>query len=303
MTALTIFATNSATSTLTTANKIVTSIGGGNTNVNTQVGKATGYSELPAQGTTTAWSAAGSLITPDGRGWLWDDSTLGNGSASFVPGTWTATVKMLLNANNITANIYVNVYRRTSSGVYYPIVLMSLTGANITTTRTAFTLTGTTTTASTPFQPGDMLYYDNQLDITGNGTNSNTTICQNIISNSSTLGCNDNQIVTPGYTTITNVQKDAATRLRLSSPTQMHDALLLFRLARPINSVLKDAQMRFLTNKSRLKDAVMLMRTRKSQQKDATIRFRTSTFTHLALFPPAVRRTGQFPNATRRQSV
>ena len=319
MTALTAYLTTAASTTLTTANTIVTTSGAGNTNKNTQVGKGTGYGELYSQGTTAAWPGSGSIISADGNGWLWDDTTLADGSASFSAGTWTATVRLNLNANSIVANIHVRVYRRSSSGVYNTIVLLVSNTQTITSTLTDFTLSNTTTAASATFQPGDKLYVDVQLQITTNVTNSNTTVCKINIANSSTLGSTDAQIASPGYTTVTSAQKDAQTRFRLSSPTQLHFASMRFRLVSAASSILKDASIRFLLIGQRQKNASMRFRllsstgimlfaqmrfkTKKSTQKDAAIRFRFSIYSHSALFPNATRRTGRLPNAIRRQTV
>ena len=319
MPSLTTYLTNTSDTLVTTANTMVTTSGAGNTNKNTQVGKATGYGELYSHGTTAAWPASGSIIAPDGNGWLWDDTTLADNNASFSPGTWTATVRLNLNANSITANIHVRVYRRSSTGVYNTIVLMVLNSQTITSTLTNYTLTNTTTSTSAQFQPGDLLYADVQLQITTNTTNSTTTVCKINIANSSTLGSTDAQIVSPGYTTITPVQLDASTRFKLSSQKIFKNAPLRLRLSSAANFVLKDAQMRLNLIGRAQKDAVFRLRTqasggiklnapfrlraKKATQLDAAMRFRLSIYAHSALFPSAVRRTGRFTPAIRRQTV
>src|SRR5713101_9812635 len=114
-------------STLATADTLIaTATGAGLTNKNTQLGKLTGYGELHSQGTISTWPASNSLPTPSNHGWIWDDSTLADGSASFSPGTWTTTIRLNLNANSVTADIHVRVYRRASNGIYNTIVLMVL---------------------------------------------------------------------------------------------------------------------------------------------------------------------------------
>ncbi len=319
MAAFTGFLTNTAAATVTTSNTIVTTSGAGNTNKNTLVGKATGYGEMYSQSTTAAWAASGSILAPDGNGWLWDDTTLADGNASFSPGTWTVTVRLNMNASSIVANIHVRVYRRSSSGTYNTIVLMVLNTQTITTTLTNFTLTNTTSSASATFQTGDQLYVDVQLQVTTNTTNSNTTTAKINIANSSTLGSTDAQIVSPGYVTITSAQKDASTRFKLSSPTKFKNASLRLRLSSAASSVLKDAQMRLKLIGRAQKDAVFRLRTqasgaislnapfrlrtKKSLQLDAAIRFRLSIYAHSALFPAATRRTGRFTPAIRRQTV
>lgn len=306
MTALTLFYTNGTSGVLSHANKLVTLTGAGLTNYNSTIGKAVspnGWGELYSQGTSNPWAASSGMLSPDGGGWLWVDTTLADGSASFNPGTWTISIPIKTNTGSITANIHTNIYIYSTNGVYTPILKMSLSGQSITSTFATFVISSTTTTASATFGTGDQLYADIQLNVTANTVNSTTLLGKINIANSTTLGNTSAQIVTPGYTAITQAQKDAVTRFRFSSPTQMHDALILFRLKNPVIGVLKDASMRFLTNKSRRKDAVLRLRTNNNQQKDSAIRFKLSPFAHIAEFPQAVRRTGQFPNATRRQSV
>lgn len=322
MTALTLYYTNGTSGVLSHANKLVTVTGGGLTNYNSTIGKAVspnGWGELYSQGTSNPWAAASGMLSPDGGGWLWVDTTLADGSASFNPGTWTISIPIKTNTGSITANIHTNIYIYSSSGVYTPILKMSLSGQSITSTFVTFVISSITTTASPTFQTGDQLYADIQLNVTANTVNSTTLLGKINIANSATLGNTSAQIVSPGYTTITQAQKDAVTRFRFSSPTQLHFVPMRLRLASGAASVLKDASMLFSLIGKKKKDAVMRLRTQhftsvmlfaqmrlytaKAKQKDAAIRFRFSIYSHSALFPNATRRTGKFPSATRRQTV
>lgn len=317
MTALTIFITNAAAP-ISTDNLIVTSSGGGTTNKNTTVGKNTGYGFLDPQSSST-FAAASTIPDPNDTGWLWSNTTLADNNASFSPGTWTSTMTLQTNSGSITADLYTRVYRRASNGTFYPIVVMHSGGQTITSTETHYTVTATTTSASDSFQTGDQLFMDQVIRITTNTTNSNTTVVKTYVSNSSTLGNTNGQVVTPGYNSIISVADDAAMRLRMRSATQLKSAAMRFRLISLSNSLLKSAAMRLRLGNSLNKDAMMRLRmqaailsqqdaamrfmTRQATSQSASMRFRLSPYAHLALLPTPQRRTGVFPTATRRQSI
>lgn len=317
MTALTVYITN-ANAPISTDNLLVTATGGGTTNKNTTVGKNTGYGFLDPQG-SPSYVATSTIPDPNDTGWLWNDTTLADNNASFGAGTWTATMTLQTNSSSVTADLYCRVYRRASNGTFYPIVTMHSGGHTINTTETNFTVTGTTSTASDSFQVGDQLFIDQLIDITTNTTNSNTTVVKNYVSNSSTLGHTNGQIVTPGYSSIISVQDDAAMRFRMRSSTQLKNAAMRFRLISLANSLLKNGAMRFRLASSQNKDAAMRFRllaatlsqndasmrfkTMQPTSQDAAMRFRLSPYAHTALFPTPQRRNGVFPTATRRQSI
>lgn len=289
MTALTLYLTTSTATTVSTADLLVTTTGGGLTNKNTTIGTNTGYVEIHSQGAGSPTFGA-SLPNPSGNGWLWDDTTLADNAAILPAGSWTSNISLRLSAGTIVADIYLRVYVRASNGVYGNKSTLTLMGQTIgSTSFTNYSPAHTTSSNSSSFQSGDQLYADLILNITSNSTGSSTAVLKINNANSSTLGNTSAQIVTPGYSIITNASDDAAMRFKLSA-NQSKNAAMRFRLQTPSASsqIYKDGQMR--------------LRALATRQKDAAMRFKLAAIQHVALFPPATRRTGQFPPAVRRQS-
>lgn len=317
MTALTIYITNAAAP-ISTDNLLVTSSGGGTTNKNTTVGKNTGYGFLDPQG-SGSFAASSTIPDPNDTGWLWNDTTLADNNASFSPGTWTSTMTLQTNASSVTADLYTRVYRRASNGTFYPIVTMHSGGQTINTTETHYTVSGTTTSASDSFQTGDQLFMDQLVRITVNTTNSNTTVIKTYVSNSSTLGNTNGQVVTPGYITVTPVSDDSILRFRLRSSNQLYNIPMRLRTIAAASSIIRSFPLRLKASKSQTRDIASRFRlqtasisqndlamrflTRQPTSQDAMLRFKLSPYAHTALFPTPQRRTGQFPTPTRRQSV
>src|SRR6266700_4890886 len=110
MTALTVLENSfAASSTLSTANQLVTGTGGTTGSaITVLVGTATGWGEIYAQGNAGAWAAAGSMGTPTGHGWFLDATTLDG--QTIAAGVWSSLMKMKASATGITVTISLNVY-------------------------------------------------------------------------------------------------------------------------------------------------------------------------------------------------
>lgn len=278
MTVLTLYHTVAPATTLTSADIFVTSTGSLLTNRNTTIGTSTGYGEVQSQGTSTAWPSLTSLPSPTGNGWLWDDTTLASGGAVFSAGTWTLKANLRTSVGSIIANIHSKVWRRASNNVYNLIADLSLNTQTITSTFAQYTLTNTTTSPSTAFGTGDLLYNDIWLSVTSNSTGNSTALVEINNGNSNSTGNAGAELVTPGFSSITSVFHDAVLRFGLQSANTHHDAAIRFGLRSSSGSG--------------------------SDQHNAAMRFRLSSVsTHLALFPNATRRAAIFPPATRRQTI
>jgi hypothetical protein len=195
---LTVYGTNSTTSTLSTANKLVTSTGGGSTFTTTKVGTSTGWGELYSQGNTSVWAAGGAIGSPSGHGFLWDVTTLEG--QTILAGNWTPVVQLLTSIGSITADIHVRAYKY-NGGAYTSIGDMSKTGQSITTGTTTYTFSASSLSAVS-FSTGDKLYVDVWLNITANSTGSGSaTVFLNMASSSTQGVASEMQVGTPGYAT------------------------------------------------------------------------------------------------------
>lgn len=199
-TALTVFYSNAASSTLSTANQLYSASGTPTTvQTLTELDASTGYGEICSQGSATAWAALGAIGNPTGKGFLWDVTTLeGN---SFVAGNWSAAIR--LNSQQGQAfqgAIFVRAWKRSSGGVYTLIVSMSLTGQSFTGSITTYSLPSTSA-SSVSFTTGDKLYVDAWLNVTANQGTSGQQIRLNRLSTDTTTHTGDAnaEVVTPGY--------------------------------------------------------------------------------------------------------
>lgn len=204
MTSLSLFGTNTAATTVTTANTLVTGTGATATTVGTRCGSAsqTGYGELHAQTFSSNWPASGSIGAASGNGWLLDATTLEG--QTIAAGNWTPTLNLRYFAASTgavaTADIHVRAFKRSSGGIYTQIGSdMVLSGQSIGTSTAQFTFAASSLPLQA-FNVGEKLYLDCWLNITAN-TNTNSTAQINVsIASSSTQGvANDMQVVTPGY--------------------------------------------------------------------------------------------------------
>lgn len=203
MTALTTYFSAAASSTLSTANQLYSTLGAPTPSGTTQaLGAATGYGEIYSQGTASAWPALGSIGSPSGHGFLWDVTTLEG--QQIVSGSWSAMISLQTagtGSGTITADVHVRIYKRSSGGVSTQIIDMVAAAQSIPmTSPTTFSLSGSTSSA-TFFATGDKLYVDVWLDITANGHGSGQNIKLDKLSTdtSGLTGLSISEQVSPGY--------------------------------------------------------------------------------------------------------
>lgn len=191
-TALTIYETNTAATTLTTTNQLTNSAPSSEvTNITIKVGTHTGWDTLPSQGSTSNWASGTSEPAQLGTGFLWDVTTLEG--QQILSGNWTPKVKLSVSNGSVVADIHVRVAVRSSGGVYTNIIDAASTGQTINTTATVYTLPATSGTL-TNFNTGDKLYQDVILNVTTNSTGKATATFTEYENG----GANES-VVTPGY--------------------------------------------------------------------------------------------------------
>ncbi len=196
---LTVIFSNTAAGTLGTANQFVTTDPGTEvTNVNSTYpgGNATGYAIIPAQGGGTLSLTPGTptATTPaaDGKGWLWDVTTLEG--KKLVAGDFTPLLR-IRNQRAATLSVYLRLFKRSNAGpsAYTSIGVMSQTGISAGANSTIIlSLSTLTTVAAVNFSVGDKLYADVVINWTaGAGQTGNIGIVRGLAANE--------QIATPGY--------------------------------------------------------------------------------------------------------
>lgn len=202
MTALTVYFSNTAATTVTTANQLLTSAPASEANITAtgSLGKgSTGWIELPAQGGTATTLAASEPTSPSGNGWLLDATTLE--AQEILQGNWTPSVTLSCGGGTFTVEIHVRAWKRSSAGVYTQLMQSGFatdivqTGVSITSTKTTTTLAATALDTMA-FATGDKLYIDIVLNITtGNSNNTAANRVIHIYEN----GGSAEQSLTPGY--------------------------------------------------------------------------------------------------------
>jgi hypothetical protein len=197
-TALTVYGTITAASTVATAALFVGGTGGSLTNRNITVPVGTGY--LQFQPTTSVSSSfSGSIGSMDGKGYLLDVTTYEG--QQFAPGPYSMTFQIQQNAGTaLVGDLYCRVGVRRTNGAYESWGTLTLAGQTFPVSPTAFasyTLTGTLT-AGPALGSGDKLYADLWVNITTNSNGVSEALRLNS-SNSATLGNTGNALVTGGY--------------------------------------------------------------------------------------------------------
>lgn len=197
MTALNLYGINTASVTLATADQLVTANGGATAaGTGTKIGTSTGFGEIWSQGTLNAWPAGGSIANPSGNGWLYDSTALEG--QTIAAGVWTFILHLVNNgAGNVTADLWVRAFKRSSGGIFTAIVVASLLAQTIPTAASTFTITSGAA-AAMAFATGDKLYHDVMPDITVGGSGASTKM--NMARGSGATGAsNFAEIDTPGY--------------------------------------------------------------------------------------------------------
>src|SRR6266567_579953 len=199
VTSLTTYGTATPSSTVATANTLVTGTGAGAILKTTLIGTSTGYGEIWSQGNAGAWPAAGSLGGVGPHGWLLDTTLLENNT--LIGGNFTPSYTFLVSAGSITAGLFERIYLRTSGGVFTQIgVNMVKSGVTIGFLATVFTWP-VTSQPNQAFGVGDKLYRQLDMHILTNSTGSGAATISVYEGNSASLGrANDVQLITQGFT-------------------------------------------------------------------------------------------------------
>jgi hypothetical protein len=232
-TALNVYGTNAASTTLSTAGLLVSVTGAsGNGQSTTKCGTSTGFSEMYALGTANAWQAAGSLaaVTPSGNGWLYDTTALEN--QQLAAGTYTPAIRAKISVGTATADMYVNVYKVASDLVTYTLIgTCSLLAQSLSTTIANYTFAGNSLPSMT-FGTGDKLYYHVVFNLSVNGSGSSTATIAFTNANSATQGRAANaELDTPGYNPVatSNIQvTDAGVNLWRNADRGADNSLITY---------------------------------------------------------------------------
>ena len=204
---LTLFYTNRASTTVSTANQVSVTHGVDNTNVTqaySQLGTKTLFGEIYPQGNTIAWPASGFPFAADGHGFVLEYATLNLSGQELIAGNYSANVRLAtghidgtLTGSVTGCSILVRVFKYIG-GLYTTILIMSTSNKTINSTVTTFSLSGSTVVA-TPFAFGELLYTDILVSVGGNANNDVALQFQLSRLSTNFTGDTNAQIVTPGY--------------------------------------------------------------------------------------------------------
>jgi len=199
---LTVYGSAAASTTLITADKLATTLGGTETSSRTTA-PASGTSlwmEALSQGGTGTTNA--SIPAQSGNGWLLDSALLENQSMN--SGNWSASVAVRDFTRSLTlGNMTIRFSKRSSGGVYTTIGSLTLASPAVTTSRSVFAFSATAL-SGVSFVTGDKLYLD--FFYQSSGTAGWASDAMDIfITTASTAGlASDLQAATPGYTATPN---------------------------------------------------------------------------------------------------
>lgn len=203
ITPLTVYSVPVASTTLTTAEKLI-SVGGGaaGLNTNTKIGTALGWGEIVPLGTTAAWASAGSMPAQSGKGLLFDATTLEG--QEIVNGNWSSALNLTIDTPlaNVTADVAVRFSVRSSGGIYTTIGTITITAQTVGAGNLVSNVYAGPATSFLPstYNAGDKLYIDAFLNITAD--NISVTSATNVVwhtSASTSAGAPASAITTPGY--------------------------------------------------------------------------------------------------------
>lgn len=197
-TALTLYGSSVAATTLATAAQLSSATGGTETSVTTTA-PASGSGYIEVLGLTGSSAVNAAIPSPSAKGFLWDVTTLEG--KTLASGPWTAAIGLLDSlGGGPTLSFTVRIYKRSSGGVFTLLGSLVLGASTIATTRTTYTLTGSTVASA--FVTGDKLYADEWMQ--ANGWSSDPI--HNFVTTSATQGlANDLQLITPGYDLTTSL--------------------------------------------------------------------------------------------------
>lgn len=129
--------------------------------------------------------------SPSGYGFLWDVTTM-EGEALQL-GSYTPSLKLRTNSGSITADLHFRVYKRSSAGVYTPIVDAIDSAQTITSSYTTYSMPAANSSSSVSFSTGDKIYADLLVNINANSTGAGGQILVDL------NGGSPESIATPGY--------------------------------------------------------------------------------------------------------
>jgi hypothetical protein len=199
-TALSVYSTNTNSSTLSTARKLVTGTGAGSTTpITTKCGTSTGYSEIYSQGTTASWAGAAAIGSPSGHGFLLEAATLDLTGQRIIAGNWTPRFRGKISVGTAVVDIYVRAYVYDGSTYTQIGSTMSLLSQTLTTTSTDLTFSSFSQ-PSQDFKSGQLLYIGCWLNIVTNSSGSSSATISVVEAVSSTQGNGSSfKVDTPGY--------------------------------------------------------------------------------------------------------
>lgn len=198
MTALTLYGSDTAATTVSTAGKL-TSTNGTPTidQANLSAGTGTGWGEFEAQGGGGSYAHAGSQGSPSGKGWLWDVTTLE--SQQLFSGNWSASAPVNIFTGSMVADVVLRAYKRSSGGTYTLIGSITLSSQTITSTFSTLSFPATSF-SSMNFSTGDKLYFDLWFNITSNSSSNANIHIKEVASSGAQQGDSTVfNVVTAGY--------------------------------------------------------------------------------------------------------
>src|SRR5579875_347754 len=179
ITPLSVYFASAHSSTLATADGLYDTAGTpATTQTYTTISTQTGYVEIFSQGGTA--TAAGSIGSPSGKGFMLDSSILNLSGQSIPAGTWSAVVRLNAaqgssnpQAGTLKGDLYVRAYKyNPASSAYTLITTLSLPNQTISYAFTSYSLSASGVGAVS-FASGETLYIDIWLDVTTNSNGGN----------------------------------------------------------------------------------------------------------------------------------
>lgn len=195
-TALTVYGTNVAATTLTTAGKLVTAAGGTLSSCSSKIGTALNFGQLYALSNANPWPSLGSIPNPAGvaGGFLLDASTLDG--QTIAAGTWTPEIRVRL--SNATANVdfFIPIWKYDKNSGVFSFLWQPNSFGNSLTNAFSFPTFNNPSEAAQSFEPGTFLYFEVWANINSSTTGASDTMIMTVCSDTGHI---DNSIITPGY--------------------------------------------------------------------------------------------------------
>lgn len=203
---LKLYGTNQASTTLSACDQLVTSTGGASTNKNTTIGNTAvspnGWFQVLAQAGSASFGS--SISTPSDsnfKGYFLDSSLLD--LQQILGGNWTPTFKHRLTgtgAVSIIADIHVQIWKRSTGGVYVQIGSdFILTSQTIDTSTRTYSFSAQNIASATNFATGDRLGIWEWINITTNNNTASTAAIEILVASSLSGVASTFEIDTPGY--------------------------------------------------------------------------------------------------------